>query len=53
MTGPLPEFWNGLIILSLVSIANNRFTGTLPPDWGRQGYFFNGTYNDTQALQFL
>jgi hypothetical protein len=27
--------------------------GTLPPDWGTQGYFWNSSYNSTQALEYL
>lgn len=27
--------------------------GTLPPDWGRQGWTYNGTYDDTHKLQQL
>lgn len=52
-SGPLPDFWNGLVVLTLVNIEANQFTGTVPPDWGRQGYYVNNTYNDTQAIQYL
>ena len=52
-SGPLPEFWNGLIILVVVSIEGNQFTGTIPPSWGTNGYYFNNTYNETQALEYL
>lgn len=27
--------------------------GTLPPDWGTQGYWWNSTLNNTQALEYL
>jgi hypothetical protein len=27
--------------------------GTLPPDWGSQGYYWNSSYNSTQALEYL
>lgn len=27
--------------------------GTLPPDWGTQGYYWNSTFNATQALEYL
>ncbi|PRW21099.1 serine threonine- kinase [Chlorella sorokiniana] len=52
-SGPLPDFWNGLIILVVVNIEGNQFTGTIPEDWGGAGYYFNNTYNDTQAIEYL
>ena len=27
--------------------------GTLPPDWGKQGFLVNNTYNATQAMEKL
>ena len=27
--------------------------GTLPPDWGKQGYIIDNVYNATQALESL
>ena len=27
--------------------------GTLPPEWGLQGYWWNATLNNTQALEYL
>lgn len=27
--------------------------GTVSSDWGTQGYYFNNTYNDTDALEYL
>lgn len=36
-----------------MNIESNLFTGTVPPDWGTQGYWFNGSYNETQALEYL
>lgn len=39
--------------MSVVNVHNNRFTGTLPPDWGTQGYIWNSTLNNTQALEYL
>ncbi|KAI3425130.1 hypothetical protein D9Q98_008902 [Chlorella vulgaris] len=53
MTGPLPSYVNGMITMSIVRLENNQFTGTLPPDWGSQGYYWNSSYNSTQALEYL
>lgn len=53
MTGALPDYINGMITMDVVRLENNMFTGTLPPDWGTQGYLFNSTLNNTQALETL
>lgn len=29
------------------------YAGTLPPNWGTQGYWWNSTLNNTQALEYL
>ncbi|KAL4437815.1 hypothetical protein ABPG77_005727 [Micractinium sp. CCAP 211/92] len=52
-SGTLPNYINGMITMSVAEMHNNRFTGTLPPDWGTQGYWWNSTLNNTQALEYL
>ncbi|KAL4419698.1 hypothetical protein ABPG75_006796 [Micractinium tetrahymenae] len=52
-SGTLPNYINGMITMSVAEMHNNRFTGTLPPDWGTQGYWWNATLNNTQALEYL
>eukprot|EP00887_Chlorella_sp_A99_P005023 scaffold4.g5023.t1 len=51
--GPLPSYINGMITMSMVALNGNQFTGTLPPDWGRQGQWLGGQLNNTQALAML
>ncbi|PRW33901.1 serine threonine- kinase [Chlorella sorokiniana] len=53
LSGTLPLYVNGIITMSAVYLQNNQFTGPLPPDWGTQVYFYDGTVNSTQALEKL
>lgn len=53
LTGPLPIYINGMITMSAVALQNNQFTGPLPPDWGTQVFYVDGTVNVTQALEKL
>ncbi|GAB4820917.1 hypothetical protein N2152v2_007963 [Parachlorella kessleri] len=53
LTGTLPQIVNGIIGMSAVAFQNNLFTGTLPPHWGHQGWYWNNTYNATQELYEL
>lgn len=52
-SGQLPSYVNGMITMSVAEMHNNRFTGTLPAQWGTQGYWWNSTLNNTQALEYL
>jgi hypothetical protein len=36
-----------------VQYVATQSAGTLPPNWGTQGYYWNSTYNTTQALTIL
>eukprot|EP00887_Chlorella_sp_A99_P007439 scaffold2.g7439.t1 len=51
--GTLPDYINGMITMDVVALQNNRFTGTLPPQWGKQGYRGERGLNNTQALVSL
>lgn len=42
-----------MVTMYYVGLSGNQFTGTLPPLWGQQGYWYEGQLNVTQELSQL